>query len=339
MKELLKSSIIKLKINKGKGDTMAKNKRNDKNSENRLDKIYEFGEFDKKNARKNARYVVEKTINHNISEIPLNKEQEIDISILDAGKVGFVPLKPIEEINKTSKFKKVIIKKNDKNKEKDSNKRINDAIIKDHLLTIITINKRLIIAIIPIFIVIIMVVAILSQSALILTTKVQKANFEQKLNETILDMTSRFSQVNAKFIDERVRKILSQNDLYVYTNSFWKYELVANGTVVKNDKISIKALNGKVIIELLETHKPSELPDSIISTGSVTRGDEGDNLLNHIKIFQNNTKGDVIKKTNTTIVQFNKTSLKSGDKIIVEISDQLGSKLNLPYSQITIDIK
>jgi len=212
-------------------------------------------------------------------------------------------------------------------------------LVKDRIMKAISGNARLIIAFVPITFIILLVIAILSQTIVIYTTNLQKSDFEKKTAEININLTTKIQEVNDKYTDERLKKLLTQDDLYVYTNAFWSYELTVNETLVKSDLVELPSSTSTVTITLREVKKPSNLPDSVISIGSVTRGDKGDTISSHIKLINDTTQGILLSKDGITTYQFVKQNLKSGNKIIIELSDQLGSKLKMPYTQINVELK
>lgn len=236
----------------------------------------------------------------------------------------------------TRQKSKSILSKEDSLRRSKSGKK---SFIKDRLMKVIRGNARLIIALIPITFVVLMIIAILSQTIVIYSTNAQKLDYEKRTSELKLDLTTRIDSVNALYTEERVKNILTQDDLYVFTNTFWTYELLVNDVAVKEDAVTLPASSGTVSITLRETRKASELPDTIIAIGSVTRGDKGDTLSSHIKLVGDTTQGTLKSEGFTTSYQFVKQNLKAGDKITIELSDQLGSKLNMPFAQITVTLK
>lgn len=208
--------------------------------------------------------------------------------------------------------------------------------LKERFLKKIEENTKLIIVLIPVFIITILLLGLVSQTIVISSVKNQMIKLESNIKEVRIDKTTRFTEVNDKYCAERIKKVLLENDLYVYSNSFWKYELFINGKSVKSDIVYVDKSEKFLKVELREIRKESSLPFSIINMGSVSRGDVGDSLESHIKIVNGEINSKVIRNELETTIIFEEKDISTKEKITFEISDQLASKLNILYTHIDI---
>lgn len=149
------------------------------------------------------------------------------------------------------------------------------------------------------------------------------------------DIRNNLNSNNDKFTEERLKKIFSKNDLYIYTYNLWKYELYINDTLIKNTKsLSIKSTD-KILIK--ETQKESSLPTAMIENGRLTRGDKKDKLANHISISERTYIFNVKEEGLVTSYLVEKGDFKKGELITLVFSDQLTQRLNFHKKEITIN--
>lgn len=120
----------------------------------------------------------------------------------------------------------------------------------------------------------------------------QRIEFIERKNQISYDMDHNMKSVNDDYTEEKLRYMLSINDLYVFTNSLWEYSLTVNGTEITSDEIFVSPESGKIEIVLSETLNPVPIPVNIILYGSLTRGDKSDSPFNHINVFNSGEKNE-----------------------------------------------
>jgi len=198
--------------------------------------------------------------------------------------------------------------------------------------------------VLPLIFIGVLIIAIIAQLALIGTARYQETQLLEEAKDLRYDLEHRIDEVNAEFVTDRVKKILKQSDLYLYTNSLWTYELSANGQVIKDSEITVKDDGGLVKIVLKEYSKDNPLPKDIIDIGMVTRGDKQDKIERHINVYSGQTTSStevlpkLIGEGHEKEYTFEVKDLKKGDSFILVISDQLGERIKMPFNEITVTI-
>ncbi len=211
------------------------------------------------------------------------------------------------------------------------------------LLESIISRIKTVIKMLPLIFIGLLFAAIIIQLTVIASTNAEKTKYLQQTDTLERDMATRMDEVNDGYVLVRLSKILTQNDLYMYANSFWEYSLTVNGVPVDDEVVDVEAEGQAVEIVLTEKRTENPLPDSIIMVGSVTRGDKTDKIERHILVTSSGTNimpvvsekhEGVITKTYT----YGISGAASGDKILMTLSDQLVAKVNMPFTEIEINV-
>ena len=167
---------------------------------------------------------------------------------------------------------------------------------------------------------------------------VTKNNIKEKIASLNNDLNN-MSKVNDEYITKNLKIIFSGNDLFVFANRFWKYELLVNNVSVKSSKMVATESNGIVKVTLKETKEKTELPLSIISHGSVTGGDASDSAYKHITIRGKSILPVKTINGQTETDSFEIKNAKKGDIYKVVLSDQLIAKLGISFNIIEVTVK
>lgn len=216
---------------------------------------------------------------------------------------------------------------------------------KESLSLLLKSNARLIFSTVPIAFIIALMFSLLTQTGLLHYSNSQLNGYQSQLVQLEDNYQNNMSLVNDKYTEEKIQKMLTANDIYIYTNSLWSYSLSANNEPFGDSmestipEISVPALSGKVTIILTETQEANPLPASIINIGRVTQGSDEDSLEKHILVEGYNESRIITTEGNTTNIEFNIENVESGDKIPIVISDQLAEKLNTPFTTITVTVE
>lgn len=208
--------------------------------------------------------------------------------------------------------------------------------IKARMLESIRSRSRLIMAALSGTFIVVLLVSIAMQLIHQQTATIQTNRYLSHAQELRDDLNLRLDTVNDEYVTARLTKILSQADLYVYTNTFWSYSLTINGIPVSGSSVIIKKSSVAASVVLTETRRESPLPDAIINIGSATRGDRDDSIANHIKVAGAAATMDQTKEGLTSSYTFTISSMKPGEPFTIELSDQLGAKLCMPYTAIQV---
>lgn len=274
-------------------------------------------------------------------EIEEIQNQSDRISIIYAGEAEHHPFEVKEGVkmgkNKSVKTDAKITTSAVKSKKAVSER--SRAVILDELNR----NLRRFMLLLPLVIIAMLVAAIIIQLTVLSAAGIQTRQYIDEADKLTADLNDRFDEVNDRYVAERVTALLGQNDLYVYTNSLWDYELTVNGVSVDDMEITVKASGGKVVVVLDEVRKDNPLPDAIVNVGSVTRGDAQDKMEMHIGVKSGAESGagsgvvpvvtqDGLKKTYT----FEVGGVSKGDRVVITISDQLGAKIGIPFNEVEV---
>lgn len=210
---------------------------------------------------------------------------------------------------------------------------------KSSILFMLQSNSRFMLSTIPLAFIAILIFSILTQTVLLYASNYQNSTYKEQIIKLDDDYTNNMNKVNDKYTEERIRGILTINDIYIYTNSLWEYTFTANGRNILEDNITVDAVASKLTIVFTEKRKANPLPKSLINIGSVTRGDTEDSIDRHISISDSRATKKLTTNEDSNVLEYVVTGVKSGDKINIEVSDQLGAKINNPFSRITVTIK
>ncbi|MHB1454420.1 MAG: hypothetical protein ACYCYM_10770 [Saccharofermentanales bacterium] len=208
--------------------------------------------------------------------------------------------------------------------------------IKARILETLHSRSRLIIAAIPVALIVLLIVSIATQLVVQTAVDIQKQRYLLHAQMLSDDLNLRLDAVNDDYVTARLMQILSQDDLYVYTSAFWRYTITVNGVPVSNASVIIEKSSGTAFVALTETRRESVLPDAIIDIGSATRGDRGDSIGNHIKVIGTVAPMTVTTAGLTNTYAFTISGMKPGESFTIVLSDQLGARLGMPFTEIQV---
>lgn len=83
------------------------------------------------------------------------------------------------------------------------------------------------------------------------------------------------------YYSERLQKLLSDQELQLIAQKYWKYILMLNGEPVRNNTIYTKSDTASIVLAEINTGGDI-LPADILNKGAVTGNDSNDSLENHI---------------------------------------------------------
>ena len=146
------------------------------------------------------------------------------------------------------------------------------------------------------------------------------------------------TSINDDFTTKGLQKIFTQNDLTVFANGYWTYQLYVNDILVTSNSVSVKATSAAIDVSVKETQKDSVLPKQVLDMGRLTGNDQKDTIATHFSISNQNypVKESTQKLVNTYTIQ--KPVIKKGETFQVVLSDQLMERLNLGNNTINVTV-
>lgn len=203
---------------------------------------------------------------------------------------------------------------------------------------------KVFLTLLPLIIIGFLLLAVIVQITLIETTKFQEKQYWEQKDELEYDFANRMDELNDEYVAERILKILNQSDLYIYTNSLWKYTFTVNDAEIKDFDVKVKGKDGTVTVVLTEERTENTLPMQIINIGKFTRGDAQDKVERHLSVNNGPSSSSPLvdmKEEGDNYLKkyiFTIDNVKSGDKFLITISDQLGERIGLPFNEITLTV-
>ena len=158
----------------------------------------------------------------------------------------------------------------------------------------------------------------------------------KELNSKLYDVDNKLSQLNDKYYEEKLSKLFSKEKLAAMAKDAWNYSLKVNGEEFSGDNISTTARDITIVLaEAKDLSKP--LPLNILTYGSITSGDKGDNYFDHMIIqttaqFEKTT--EVNKNITYTTYKFK--NLSPGTIITLNLSEPLKERLKLKDSLLEV---
>lgn len=201
-------------------------------------------------------------------------------------------------------------------------------------------RKKLLFTLVPLFFIAILVISVTVQIAILAGIESQKSKYIEEADSIHLNMQTRMDEVNDEYVTDKILKILSQNDLYVYTNSLWKYTLTVNGAPVDDMQIKADPDVSPMVIILTEKGEDNPLPAKVRNVGTVTRGDKQDDMTRHISVKAGGSEisPNVSVEGLESVYEFTLDNISEGESVVITLSDQLGAKLGIPFNEIAVDI-
>ena len=152
------------------------------------------------------------------------------------------------------------------------------------------------------------------------------------------DIVTNLTELNDKFAVERLNTFFTKDEVYSFSYSLWKYELLVNGnpldvatanlTLSPGDKISIR-----------ESLVDTQLPKDFVNIGNLLRGDSNDSMKNHFAL--NAQTYQLVEKSEGFVNTFTAENLdlKSGTTFNILLSVQLQERLKFERDVIAVTVK
>ncbi len=137
------------------------------------------------------------------------------------------------------------------------------------------------------------------------------------------------------YYENKLKRILSEEDLSFLAQMQWEYELLINEVPVTSPIEYVMGDNLKVT--LIERRNGEDaLPNSISEKGRITGNDENDKLENYINAeFGNAFNTEVTEEGNEKKISFNFSNIKKGDVITIRLNPVLIERMLL-YERINL---
>ncbi|MCM1990525.1 hypothetical protein [Oceanirhabdus seepicola] len=137
------------------------------------------------------------------------------------------------------------------------------------------------------------------------------------------------------YYENKLKRILSEEDLGFLAQMQWEYELLINEVPVTSPIEYVKGDNLKVT--LIERRNGEDaLPKSISENGRITGTDENDKLEDYINAeFHNEFDKELIDEGNEKKITFNFSNIKKGDVITIRLNPVLIERMML-YERINL---
>lgn len=167
----------------------------------------------------------------------------------------------------------------------------------------------------------------------------QIVEYRLKTQELKDNLENNMDDINDRFATQEIMNLFTANDIRRLSPGFWEYALFVNDkkwagtdtiTIRPNDMISLKV-----------TQKESSLPKAILAKGSLTEGDPGDNIANHLipYFIDKRIAIKLIEKTEGLVTTYivDNADFKSNDEVTLSLSGPLQERL--AYGRNTIVVK
>ena len=151
------------------------------------------------------------------------------------------------------------------------------------------------------------------------------------------DIVTNLTELNDKFAVERLNTFFTKDEVYSFSYSLWKYELLVNGnpldvatanlTLSPGDKISIR-----------ESLVDTRLPKDFVNIGNLLRGDANDSMKNHFAL--NGQTYQLVEKKEGFVSTYTveNLELKSGTTFNMLLSVQLQERLGFEKDVIVVTV-
>ena len=157
-----------------------------------------------------------------------------------------------------------------------------------------------------------------------------------KNNKELEDKVAHLESVLDKYYEDKITKLLGENELMPMAREQWKYSLTANDESFKEDYIYIGT---KEVTLVFAENEPKEklLPNSIHNKGALAGQDKLDKFYDHL-IIECPVPYETKIKTegNTTYAYYEFKDVPRGTIITLRLSEPLRERLNLPYNKLEV---
>jgi len=158
----------------------------------------------------------------------------------------------------------------------------------------------------------------------------------KELSSKIEAVDKKINELNEKYYEDKLAKLLSKEEIIALQKSQWKYLLKANETPFDNNHVYIRSRD--IILTLTESQKEDKLlPISMHNLGSLVSGDNKDNFFEHMIIKSDIPYEKKIQTYNNyTNVFYSFKNLSVGTVITLVLSEPLKERLNLHFDRLEI---
>jgi hypothetical protein len=158
----------------------------------------------------------------------------------------------------------------------------------------------------------------------------------KELASKIDSVDKKINELNEKYYNDKLSKLLSKEQIISLQKAQWKYVLKANETTFKEDHVYIRSRD--VVLTLTESQKEDKLlPISMHKKGSLVSGDKKDNFYEHMIVKSDIPFEKKIQTYNNyTNVFYSFKNLSVGTVITLVLSEPLKERLNLYYDRLEI---
>lgn len=158
----------------------------------------------------------------------------------------------------------------------------------------------------------------------------------KELSTKIEAVDKKINELNEKYYEDKLTKLLSKEEIIALQKAQWKYVLKANDTPFDNRYIYMHSRD--VVLTLTESQKEEKLlPMSMHNLGSLVSGDNKDNFFEHMIIKSDIPYEKKIQTYNNyTNVFYSFKNLSVGTVITLVLSEPLKERLNLYFDRLEI---
>lgn len=158
----------------------------------------------------------------------------------------------------------------------------------------------------------------------------------KELSGKIESIDKKLYNLNEKYYEDKLSKLLSKEEIISMQKAQWKYILKANDTPFEEDHAYIHSRD--IVLTLTESQKEDKLlPISMHKIGSLVSGDNKDNFYEHMIVKTNIPYEKKIQTYNNyTNVFYSFKNLSAGTVITLALSEPLKERLNLHYDKLEI---
>jgi hypothetical protein len=158
----------------------------------------------------------------------------------------------------------------------------------------------------------------------------------EDLDSRVKDFNANLEQLQEKYYEDKLGKLLPEDQLLALAKEQWTYSITANDTPFK--EYQVYSSTRDVVIALAES-QPSEqvLPSGIHSKGSLTSGDKSDSFHDHLMIEATVPHEKTVKTAeNFTKVFYTFKGVPKGSIITINLSEPLRERLKLESSILEV---
>jgi hypothetical protein len=160
----------------------------------------------------------------------------------------------------------------------------------------------------------------------------------KELSNKIESIDKKLYELNEKYYEDKISKLLSREQIISFQKAQWKYILKANEVPFQEDHVYIRARD--IVLTLTESQKEDKLlPISMHKKGSLVSGDNKDNFYEHLIVKTNIPFEKKIQTYNNyTNVFYSFKNMSVGTVITLVLSEPLKERLNLHYDKLEVII-